>query len=326
MKDIKHSLSAFAAILLVVTAAGTASTARAQTYPTKPVTIVNPYPAGGGADVMVRILAQELTTQWKHPVVIEARPGAGTTISATYVARAQADGYTLLMSTTQHATAPSLYKNLTYDFLKSFAPVTTFAESTFVLVTRSDLKVDNVSQLMALVKQKGSAMNYGSSGPGGIPHLAGAWLNMVLGANATHVPFQGTAPAFAAILGGQVDYLFADVSVVPQVRSGKVKGLAVTTPKRVSALPDVPTMVESIPGFVVSVWVGLEAPAGTPRPIIDRINASVQTALKSEAAIKRFADVASEPKWMTPEDFAAFKQAEVQKYAKLIKESGAKLE
>jgi tripartite-type tricarboxylate transporter receptor subunit TctC len=242
------------------------------------------------------------------------------------VARAPADGYTLLLSTTQHAVAPSLYKGLTYDYLTSFAPITTIAESTFVLVTRADLRVDSVRELMELMKQKGSAMNWASTGPASIPHLGGAWFNMLTGTNGTHVPFQGTAPALAAILGGQVDYLFADVSAVPQVRAGKVKGLAVTTPKRVSSLPNLPTMAETVPGFVLAVWVGIEAPAGTPRAVIDRVNSAVQTVSKHEIVAKRMADVASEPSWMSPEDFAAYRKSEVEKYAKLVKESGAKLE
>ncbi len=313
-------------LLAAALALAAATASWAQTYPSKPVTMINPYPAGGGLDVMARIVAQELSTLWKQPVLIEAKPGAGTTISATYVARAPADGYTLLLSTTQHAVAPALYKNLTYDYLTSFAPITTIAESTFVLVTRANLGAENVAQLVAMVKQKGPAMNCASSGPASIPHLGCAWLNIITGANATHVPFQGMAPAIPAILGGQVDYLFADVSAVPQVRAGKLKGLAVTTPKRVSALPNLPTMSETIPTFVLSVWVGIEAPAGTPRAVIDRVNSSVRDVSKLDAVAKRMADVASEPSWMSPEDFAAYRRSEVEKYAKLVKESGAKLE
>jgi tripartite-type tricarboxylate transporter receptor subunit TctC len=298
----------------------------AQTYPTKPVTMINPYPAGGGLDLMVRILANELSTIWKQPVVIEARPGAGTTISAAYVARAPADGYTLLLSTTQHAVAPSLYKGLAYDYLTSLQPITTVAESTFVLVTRPDLKVDNVKELIALMKEKGSSMNWASSGPASLPHLGGAWLNLIAGTSGTHVPFQGMAPAIPAVLQGTVDYLFADVSSVPMVRAGKLKGIAVTTEKRTAALPSLPSVAETIPGFVLSVWVGIEAPAGTPRAIIDRVNASAREVLRLENVSKRMADVASEPKWMSVEDFGALRKNEVEKYAKLVKETGAKLE
>ena len=312
--------------IAVTLALAAAASASAQTYPSKPVTMINPYPAGGGLDVMARIVGQELSTMWKQPVLIEAKPGAGTTISATYVARAPADGYTLLLSTTQHTVAPALYKNLSYDYLTSFAPISTIAESTFVLVTRPNLGADNVGQLVAMIKQKGPAMNCASSGPASIPHLGCAWLNIITGANAAHVPFQGMAPAIPAILGGQVDYLFADVSAVPQVRAGKMKGIAVTTPKRVAALPTLPAMSETIPGFVLSVWVGIEAPAGTPRAVIDRVNAALKDVSKLDAVAKRLADVASEPSWMTPEDFAAYRKSEVEKYAKLVKESGAKLE
>ena len=297
-----------------------------QSYPAKPVTLINPYPAGGGLDVMARIVTSELSALWKQPVIIDARPGAGATISATHVSRAAPDGYTLLLSTTQHAVAPALYKNLTYDYLTSLEPITNLAESTFVLVTRPDLKVDNVKQLMALMKEKGSAMNWASSGPASLPHLGGAWLNLVAGTNGTHVPFQGMAPAIPAVLAGTVDYLFADVSSVPQVRAGKLKGIAVTTEKRTAALPNVPTVAETVPGFVLSVWVGLEAPAGTPRAVVDRINSSVREVLKMDAVVKRMADLASEPKWTTVEDFGAFRKSEVEKYGRLVKQTGARLE
>ena len=309
---------------VVLTAA--ASWSAAQTYPAKPVTMINPYPAGGGLDVMARIVANELSAMWKQPVVIEARPGAGTTISATYVSRATPDGYTLLLSTTQHAVAPALYKNLSYDYLTSLVPITTIAESTFVLVTRPDLKVDNVKQLIALMKEKGPAMNWASSGPASLPHLGGAWLNLIAGTNGTHVPFQGMAPAIPAVLSGTVDYLFADVSGVPMVRAGKLKGIAVTTEKRTAALPNLPAVAETVPGFVLAVWVAIEAPAGTPRAIIDRVNSSVREVVKLENVQKRMGDVASEAKWMSVEDFGAMRKSEVEKYAKLVKETGAKLE
>lgn len=227
---------------------------------------------------------------------------------------------------TQQAVAPSLFKNLPYNFITGLAPVSMFADGPFILVIRPGLRVENLPQLLAMIKEKGESMNFGSSGPGGIPHLAGAALNKATGAKVTHVPFTGTAPAFAALLGDQIDYLFADVSALSSIQAGKVKAIGVTTDKRISALPAVPAMSETLPGFVMSSWVAIDAPAGTPRPIIDRLNAAIQKASKSAALTQRYETISTRPLWTTPEQYGVFKAAEVQKYDQLVKEFGIKID
>lgn len=310
----------------MVAAVSLSTLAAAQTYPSKPITLICPYPVGGGGDMLVRSLAQELSTELNQSVIVDNKPGAGTTISAGYVARAQPDGYTLLMSTSQHAIAPALFKNLPYNYLTGLQPVSIFGDTPFILITRPGLKIDNLPQLVALIKEKGATMNFGSSGPGGLPHLAGVMLNKATGAKVTHVPFSGTAPAFAALLGDQIDFLFGDTSVLPSVQAGKVKAIAVTSEKRMATLPNVPAMNESIPGFAMSSWVGIEAPVGTPRAVIDKINAAMQKVQKAPGHVQRFSNIAAQPLWNTPEQFGAFKAAEVQKYDQLVREFGVKLE
>ncbi len=328
MKDSLKAMSVKKAAMSLglALAAAFAPAGWAQQFPTKPVTLINPYPAGGGVDVMARLLAQELQAEWGQPVLLDSKPGGGTTISAGYVARAPADGYTLLVSTSQHAVAPWVIRNLTYNYTTSLTGVSVFAESPLILTVRPGLKIETAAQLVSLIKEKGTTMNYGSSGPGGLPHLAGVMLNQATGVNVPHIPYLGTAPAFTALQGEQIDYLFGDISVVPTVKSGRIKALGVTVDKRVPDFPAVPAMVESIPGFVLNVWVGLDAPAGTPRSVIDRINASVQKALKSPALIKRYAELSTQPKWSTPEQFNEFRAAEVKKYGELVKAAGLKAE
>lgn len=323
LKDIAKKAACVAGIAIV---ASFSPLAFSQAYPTKPITIISPYPVGGGGDMMLRTLAQELSTELGQSVVIDARPGAGTTISASYVSRAPADGYTLLMGVTQHTVAPSLFKNLNYNYLTSLAPVSIFADSPFIVVVRPGLKVNSMAELVAMIREKGASMNYGSSGPGGIPHLAGAALNKAVGGKVTHVPFVGTAPAFAALLGDQIDFLFGDVSVLPSVQAGKVRALAVANDKRLASLPNVPVVSDTIPGFAMTSWVGIDAPAATPRPIIDKLNAAIQKATKSPALIQRYETIASRPLSNTPEQYGAFRAAEVQKYEALVKEFGIKVD
>lgn len=298
--------------------------ARAQEYPSRRVTIVQPYPPGGGGDSAARLLAQELSDIWRQPVIVEPRPGAGTTISAAYVTGTPADGYTLLMSTTQLASAGSLFKELKYDFARDFVPISVFGESPFILVTRPGLKTGSLQELVAAAKAR--SLNYGSSGIAGIPHLAGAWWNKAHGLGGVHIPFQGTAPAFTALLGDQIDYLFGDVSVVPHVQAGKVKALAVTGAKRMAVLPDVPAMSESIPDFALTIWIALEAPAGTPRDVVEKINAAVRRATSAPRLMQAYATAGREPRWTSTSEFAAFKLAEIRKYSALISDIGVKPE
>jgi tripartite-type tricarboxylate transporter receptor subunit TctC len=298
----------------------------AQAYPSRAVTLINPYPPGGGADVLARALARELTETWRQPVIIESKPGGGTTIAAAFVARANPDGYTLLLSTSQHAIAPALFKNLSYDIVTHLTSIALASESPLFLVVRPDRGINSMGDLIAKLKQNSAAMNYSSSGLASLPHLAGAFLNQMTGATATHIPFTGLAPALTALLGGQVDYLFADTSAVPQINAGKVRALAVSSPTRLPSFPDLPTMNETLPGFQFTVWTGLDAPAGTPRAVIDQVHDAVQRALASPAMKKLYLDTARTPSTLSPDQFAAFKAGEVQKYQKLSREAGIKAE
>ena len=302
------------------------SVAIAQSYPTRAVTLINPYPPGGGADVVARALARELGDIWRAPVIVESKPGAGTTIAAAFVARAPADGYTLLLSTSQHAIAPALFKNLSYDIVANLTSIAVVSESPMFLVVRPDRGINALTDLVARLKQNSAAMNYSSSGLAGLPHLAGAFLNQMTGSSAAHIPFSGTAPALTALLGGQVDFLFADTSAVPQITAGRVRALAVTSTARLPALPDLPTMAETLPGFQFTVWTGLDAPTGTPRAVIDLVYEAVHKALVTPAMKKLFAETARTASAITPDQFAAFKAAEVQKYQKLTREAGIKAE
>ncbi len=319
-----QSAARAAALLLCALLMHTAATA--QGYPARTVTLINPYPPGGGADVVARALARELGEIWRQPVIVESKPGAGTTISAAFVARANADGYTLLLSTSQHAIAPALFKNLSYDIVAHLTSIAMVSESTMFLVVRPDRSINTLADLVARLKQNGAAMNYSSSGPAGLPHLAGAFLNQMTGSTATHIPFAGTAPALTALLGGQVDFQFADTSAVPQIAAGKVRALAVTSTTRLPAMPDLPTMAETLPGFQFSVWTGLDAPAGTPRAVIDQVHEAVQKALATPTMKKFYAETSRTSSGITPDQFAAFKAAEVQKYQKLMREAGIKAE
>jgi tripartite-type tricarboxylate transporter receptor subunit TctC len=302
--------------------------ASAQTpFPSKPVTIIVGYPPGGGADISARILAQELSTIWKQPVIVESKPGAGTTLSAAYVARAQPDGYTLLMSTIALATSQTLFrKNLTYDYAKDLAPVSLVARSPFVLAVRPDSRFTSLTDLIAAMKERPGALNFGSAGPASIPHLAAAAINAQTGTQATHVPFQGMAPAVTALLGGSIDFAFVDISALPMLRGGKLKALATTGRTRIDSLPGVPTVAESLPNFDLYVWAGLEAPAGTPPRLIAQISTAVNQAVRSPAFVKKYAEMEQEAISSTPEELGALKASDIRRFEKLIEQSGVKLD
>ena len=318
--------AAIHALVALLAPLALAAAAHAQTFPSRAVTLINPYPPGGGADVVARALARELFEIWRQPVLVESKPGAGTTIAAGFVARAPADGYTLLLSTSQHAIAPALFRNLPYDIVTDLQSIAVVSESPLFLVVRPDRGIQTIADLIARLKESSAQMNYSSSGIAGLPHLAGEFLNQMTRTQATHVPFAGTSPALTALLGGHVDHLFADTSAVGQIRAGKVRALAVTSTSRLPAFPDLPTLAETLPGFQFTVWTGLDAPTGTPRAVIDQVHGAVQKALATPAMTKLFADTSRTASSISPDQFAAFKAAEVRKYQDLVRRAGIKAE
>lgn len=313
--------------LCVALAAGLAGSAFAQEFPNRVVHLVIPYPPGGSAEAQARILSQALAEEWKQPVIIENKPGAGTTVGAAYVAKAPADGYTIYFASTSHTITASLYRNLPYDAVKSFAPISLIAVSPLILSVHPGVKATTVKELVDLAKARPRALNYASSGSGASPHLAGELFRSGTGIEVVHVPFKGTAPAVTALLGAQVDYLFADVAVIPHFRAAKLRPLAVTTAKRSSLLPDVPTIAESgIEGYEVANWGAIVAPAGVPREVINRINAGIATALNRPDVRERYQAQGFETTGSTPEALDAYLQAEVRKYAKAIAAAGIKVD
>jgi len=259
-------------------------------------------------------------------VVIENKPGGGTTIGAAFVAQSKPDGYTLYLAGTSHSISQSLYKNLPYHAVRSFAPVSLVAVSPFILTVHPGVAAKNAQELIALAKAKPGSLSYASSGSGAGPHLSAELFKSAAGIDAVHVPFKGSGPAMAALLGAQVDYTFADVAAIPMFTTGKLRALAVTTRQRSAFLPDVPTMMEAGLAYETSNWSALLAPAGTPREIVARINASVQVALRLPEVRQRFNAQGFEPVGMAPDALEAHLNAEVAKYAKAIADSGARVD
>jgi tripartite-type tricarboxylate transporter receptor subunit TctC len=299
----------------------------AQDFPNKPVRLIIPFPAGGSSDSQARILGQALAEEWKQPVIVEFKPGAGTTIGAAYVAKSPPDGYTLFQIANSHTISASLYPNLPYDAVKSFEPIALVAHSPMILVVHPGIKANSLADLINLAKASPKKLNYGSSGSGVTPHLLTELLRLQTGIDVVHVPFKGTSPALTALLGGQVDFLFTDVTVVPLVESGRLRALAVSTAKRSPFLREVPTMAESgAPNFDTSNWTGLLAPAGTPREVVNRINTATLKALNSPAVRERFNKQGYETLGSTPEELLAHLNAEVVKYAKAIAAAGVRID
>lgn len=303
--------------------------ALAQGYPNKPVRIVVPWPAGGGADFLGRSVAQRLTQKLGQQVLVENRPGVGGSLGAAFVKNSAPDGYTLLMNyLSDSAVNLALYRNtnLGYDPKKDFSAVTQLATGRggIVVVNPAVVPVNSIQELVALAKSKPGQLNYASGGSGSSGHLAGELLKLKAGINTVHIPYKGTAPALADILGGQVGILFTDVSVtLPHIKSGKLRALASFADKRSSVLPDVPTMAEAgVAGVVVTPWWGIVAPAGTPRDIIVRLNTEIIAILQTQEMKDLVAKFGADPVGNTPEQFAVFIDEEILKWTTAIKEIG----
>ena len=300
----------------------------AQTYPSKSVRMVVPFPPGGGTDLVARILASKLSQAWSQQVMVENKPGASGTIGSDLVAKAAPDGYTLLLQGTQHAINLSLYKQLPYDTAKDFVPVAYVALAPFLLVVNIEVPVNSVSELISYIKSKPGGLDYGSSGPGGGAHLAGEMFKTATGVQLTHIPYKGGSPALVDLLGGQIPMLFDPIPTsLKHLSGGRLKVLAITSAQRIAILPDVPTVAESgVPGFEAVSWFGLYAPAGTPPEIVNKLNADVLNILAMPDVKEKFAEMGAFSTPMTPEAFSTYLGVEIAKYAKVIKDSGAKVE
>lgn len=304
---------------------GFASGARALDYPTKFVRIIVPYAPGGSAEAQARTLAEQLSKIWKQQVIVENKPGAGTTIGATFVANAAPDGYTLYLAGTSHTVSPSLYSNLKYDAVKSFAPISRVATSPFILMVNPESGINSVDDFLKLARSKPGVLNYGTSGIGAGPHLSAEMMVAATKIDVRHVPFKGSAPAMTALLGKFVDFGFGDVSALPSIKAGSLKALAVTTAKRFSQLPDVPTFDETIQkGFEVTNWSSILAPANTPPEIVNFINQSIATALQSDDVKRVYQTQGFDPAPSSPEELRDFMTAEVKKYHDVLEQAGVK--
>jgi len=316
----------FFALALTLACAG----ASAQSYPTKPIRLVVPYPPGGPLATIARAMGQKLTEAWHQPVVVDNRAGAGGNIGADLVAKSPADGYTLLMgAVATHAINPALYSKIPYDAIKDFAPVALVAQVPNILVVNPAVPAKSVRELIALARAKPGYLNFGSGSTGSTGHLAGELFNTMAGVQMVHIPYKGAAPAMADLLAGQVQLMFDNLAnALPNVKAGRLRALAVTTLARSPAMPDLPTIAESgLPGFDLTTWFGLMVPAGTPPEIVARLNAEIVRALNAKDMRERLQKMGAEPLANnTPEHFAAFIRTEAAKYAKVVKDSGAKVD
>jgi len=303
--------------------------AHSQSYPVKPIRLIVPFPPGGGTDILARIAGQKLAEDFGQQVVIDNRPGAGGTIGSRLAAEAPPDGYTIIMGTTStHAIGPSLYAKRPYDALKDFTAITEVATSPNVLLVAANLHVNSVKELIVLAKSKPGQLNFGSSGIGTQFHLSGELLKLLAGIDIVHVPYKGTALVYPDMFSGQIAILF-DVPPValPFIKAGRIKALGVSGKKRIAVLPDVPTIAEAgVPGFDADLWFALWGPARLPRERVQRLHDGVVRALATDDVKRRFADLGADSVGSTPEQFTAFLKAEIAKWGKVVKASGAHID
>lgn len=305
-----------------------ASPAGAQDYPSKPIRIVVPFPAGGTSDILARAIGRRMSEEWKQPVIVDNRPGAGANIGAEIVVKSPPDGHTLLLASTIHTINPSLYRKLSYHPERDFTPITLIALTSQVLVVHPSLPVRSVKELIAFAKRRPGELLYSSAGSGSQPHLTAELFKARTGIDIVHVPYRGAPPAMADLLAGHVALSFAtSPSAVPQVKAGKLRALGVSTAKRIRALPEVPTIAEAgVPGFEASGANGLVGPAGVPAPVVEKLNAMVVRIVNEPATSRFLVEQGAEPHTTTPSEYAAYLKAEVAKWAKAVKDSGARVD
>ncbi|MBA2350965.1 MAG: tripartite tricarboxylate transporter substrate binding protein BugD [Burkholderiales bacterium] len=314
-------------LLLGLLAAVLTTFAHAQQYPTKVITMVVPFSAGGPTDTVARLVAQAMGSHLKQQIIVENVAGAGGTLGAGRVARAPNDGYTIFLHHIGQATAPALYRKLPYKAIEDFAPIGLVTDVPMTLVARKDFPAKNLKELIAYVKANKDKVTYANAGLGAASHLCGMLFMTAIDTDVTTVPYKGTGPAMNDLLGGQVDFMCDQTTnTTSQIKAGKIKAYAVTTAKRVPSLQDVPTAAEAgLPNFQVGVWHGLYAPKGTPKPVIDKLTEALQVALKDKAVKERFAELGTEPvpaKLATPDALRAHLKSEIDKWAPIIKSAG----
>ncbi|TAG76816.1 MAG: tripartite tricarboxylate transporter substrate binding protein [Burkholderiales bacterium] len=299
------------------------SVAAAQTWPAKPITLVVPFPPGGTTDVLARAVGQELSAVLGQPVVVESKPGAGATIGADFVAKAKADGYTFLMGAVHHTIATSVYKKLPYDFQKDLMPVGVVAMVPNVVVVNPGVAAKSVAELVALAKAQPGKLTYGSNGSGTAQHLIGAQFEGMAGVSMVHVPYKGSGPLATDLLGGQINMSFDTITpVLPHIRAGKLRALAVTTAKRSPALPDVPTLDEAgLKGFNLGTWFGVLAPIGTPSAIVDRVSREITKIVAAPAFKKKMEEIGAETVGSSPAQMAQLIKDDTERFAKLVKDA-----
>jgi tripartite-type tricarboxylate transporter receptor subunit TctC len=316
-------------ISLIAALALAASTAMAQSYPSKPLKMIVPYPPGGGNDTLGRLFAVKLGERLGQPVVVENRGGAGATIGTEAAAKSPPDGYTLLLSSiATHALSPNLYAKVNYDPVKDFAPVTLLGIAPTVAVINKDLPSATLADFIAAAKAKPGAMAYASGGNGTPPHINGEVFKSVAGIDLLHVAYKGGGPALADLIGGRVQVMFdTAASAMPHVRGGRLRALAISGPKRSPEYPDLPTFAEAgLAAYDTNAWYSIHLPAGTPPDIVKRLNGELVAILKQPDVLERFKQLSTDPVGNSPEEFDAFVRAELAKYAQVIKQAGIKLD
>jgi tripartite-type tricarboxylate transporter receptor subunit TctC len=326
MNNFIHNSMVLAGILSLGCAA--VSTSHAQNYPAKPVRLIIPFSAGGAADVPGRIVTQRLAESIRQQVIVDNRPGAGSTIGADAAAKAAPDGYTLFMISNTHFVSAALHKKLAYDSLNDFTPVTQITSAPNVLVVHPSLPAKTVKELIALAKARPGQIDYASSGNGSTQHLTGALFASMAGINMTHIPYRGSGPVTSDLLGGQVMVAFPGIAgMLPHIKSGKLRALGVTGSKRSSELPGVPTIAEAgVKGYEMVAWFGVAGPKGLPRDIQMKLHGELLNVLKTPEMQKSLLAVGQEPAWqVSPEKFYDFMKVEAAKWAKVVKDSGAQI-
>lgn len=297
-------------------------------YPNRPIRLIVPYPPGGAIDPLARTYAQKFNEAWGQPVLIDNKPGAGTILGTEIVAKAAPDGYTVILGTSAHAVNPSMYSKLPYDPIMDFTPISMVARLPTMLVVNPKLPVNSVKDLIDYVKSNRGKVNYSSNGNGSVTHLAGALFNSMSGTDLLHIPYKGSGPSVMSVIAGDNSVTFDTVFLqLPHVKAGKLRALAVTAAKRSPLVPDLPTIAESgLPGFEAGAWVGFLAPGGTPREIVQKWHREIIRTLQNPEVRDRQINQGLDPVGSTPEYFAEFIKADIEKWGKVVKQAGIKLE